>query len=1173
MRHRHSILAVCFLLAASTTQADDVFNKEAIVKAMRAVHQFQLDHPYRETDRNWIRATYYTGVMGLYRTTQDPAVLKQAIRWAEKHDWAEGNESERANKKTCGQTYLELFFLDPDPRRIAKIRAYVDSRMETVQAGEPPTKGWYYCDTLYVGPPTLAMLGRATGEQKYYDYLNEVYWDVADLLFDEEYDLFYRDAGYFDAVSPNGRKIFWSRGAGWVLGGIPRVLQYLPKDNEHYDRYVELLRKMSASIAARQGVDGLWRANLDDADQYPGPETSGTAFFCYAMTWGINQGLLDRSTYLPVVMRAWRGLVRHLQADGRLGFVQPVGADPKPATREMTHEYAMGLFLLAGEEMVKAVESGVITDADRRTLDEQNRELTDPNTSIVPGDRESSRHPLQAKIDLFLARQSTHADDFHPTELNRDDYLRLIAGQVQAMRAYQDPDGRIIDPVEKIEKYYATPCYAHAVAALAASGHTNDTDLIASGMRALDVSLADMVAGDAAGGHGDFYTWPVMLAREMLAEFASVEQTAAWTEQLRSIQPEKLYKALDAAGNWNVVNLSGEFLRAEAGLTEMEYVEHFLSKQLAHFTPLGMYSEHGNPLPYDLFPRHYLAGVLQRGYRGETYATYRELLWRGAWTSLFMQSPTGQLPTGYRSSHHIWNEAEQAALFEIYAAASADAGRTEEAGAFKRAARLSLASIQRWIRPDGSGCVVKNRYGIEDRHGYEGYSAHSCYNMLACSMLAQAWEYADEQIEERPAPADVGGFVVPILQPFHKIFASAGGTYVEYDTSGDHVYNPTGLLRIHLKGGHPQLGPTDGCAPKFSGPGVNWAVGPEWRDESGWHRLAAMSPPRPSVETLEETPQRTRFRVTYDLGGEFQAALAEGRVGKAFDFSDPNSGGVLGGVYNLLAGDYSISFWFRPNEEKGDQQQALLAGTLDDRHAVYLELRDDTVRFVHRLPPGNGGGTELLGKLPKAAADTWRHLVVTRQNTHLALFLDGQPAAQGVDAWHSVGTLQIILANLYPTTDERHFSGRIDELRFDTRVLTPDEIAALAEGKQLSTEPAASWNGDRLPDARGRTITETITVEPDGVTIEDQVQGPGVEAIRVTFPLLVFDGQSETDVRSDGNVIWLALDGRGVRCVALEPPEGTWTRSGQTVGHRCGLVEPAWTEARGGRVVVRIEAN
>ena len=366
---RSALALVCLLGIISTARSaepeaggDDVFSKEKIVEVMRKVRDYQLAHPWKETDRNWIRATYYTGVMGLYRTTEDPEILAQARRWARKHDWAAGNERERANKKTCGQTYLELHFIDPKSANIAKIRAYVDSRIEKIEAGELPTKGWYYCDTLYVGPPTIAMLGKATGEQKYYDYLNKVYWSVTDHLFDKKYGLYYRDKNYFNAKTKNGKKVFWSRGNGWVIGGIPRILQYLPKDNDRRDDYVKLLQTMAAAIAGQQGDDGLWRANLDDPDQYPNPETSCSAFFCYAFAWGINNGVLDRDKFLPVTMKAWEGLVRQVHPDGKLGFVQPVGSSPRPATRDMTHEYAMGLFLLAGEEMATLVESGLITD-------------------------------------------------------------------------------------------------------------------------------------------------------------------------------------------------------------------------------------------------------------------------------------------------------------------------------------------------------------------------------------------------------------------------------------------------------------------------------------------------------------------------------------------------------------------------------------------------------------------------------------------------------------------------------------------------------------------------------------------------------------------------------------------------------------------------------------------
>jgi hypothetical protein len=434
------------------------------------------------------------------------------------------------------------------------------------------------------------------------------------------------------------------------------------------------------------------------------------------------------------------------------------------------------------------------------------------------------------------------------------------------MRPYQNEEGRIIDPVDKKEMFYATPCYAHSVAVLAHSGHTKDAGLIESGMKALDVALADMASGNAAGGHGDFFTWPAMFGYDLFRQQAAPERREAWTRNLKAIDPKKLYKAyLGHSGNWGVVNLAGEFLRHQQGFTSLDYVEASLAGQLPHFTELGMYNESGNPLPYDHFPRHFLGGKLELGYRGEHFAGYRDLLWRAAWVSLFMQSPVGEMPTGYRSSHHIWNEAEQCVTFELYANACALAGKTNEAAAFKRAAHLSLQSVREWIRPDGSGYIVKNRFPIEAKHGYEIYSAHTCYNMLACSMLAQAWQFADESVTEQAAPADVGGFVVPVVEVFHKIFANAGGTYVEYDTSGDHKYNPTGLIRVHVRGGHPQLGPSDGCAPYFSGPGVNVAVGPAWQNSEGdWRSMAELSPKPPVVEILEQQPARAAFRVTYD---------------------------------------------------------------------------------------------------------------------------------------------------------------------------------------------------------------------------------------------------------------------------------------------------------------------
>jgi unsaturated rhamnogalacturonyl hydrolase len=100
-----------------------------------------------------------------------------------------------------------------------------------------------------------------------------------------------------------------------------------------------------------RGGDGLWRPGLLDAADYPNPEISGSSFFVYAMAWGIEHHLLKKQLYLPVVERGWRGLVKHIYADGRLGDIQPVGAAPGAYTPSSSYVFGTGAFLLAGSEV------------------------------------------------------------------------------------------------------------------------------------------------------------------------------------------------------------------------------------------------------------------------------------------------------------------------------------------------------------------------------------------------------------------------------------------------------------------------------------------------------------------------------------------------------------------------------------------------------------------------------------------------------------------------------------------------------------------------------------------------------------------------------------------------------------------------------------------------------
>ena len=496
-------------------------------------------------------------------------------------------------------------------------------------------------------------------------------------------------------------------------------------------------------------------------------------------------------------------------------------------------------------------------------------ELIQPGQTILPpavlakASLSEKEHPLGMEIQSCLARQETQ---FQATGLVRADYLRIVSGQVHAFRKYMDEKGELHDPIDK-PTFYSAPHYAHCVATLAAAGAEKDPDIIESGMRALDYSLArlqlspeeKLAQGLGKQPHSDFFIYPAVQAFEQFSKIAPKERIEKWEALLRQMKPDTFDLYKNFGNNWSLVHGAGEFLRATHSFTDLGYVEEILDHQKLRRTSQGLFMEGGAPTAYDAFARYFVTGMLQRGYHGEHFDFMRDWMWQGAWTGLMIQSPFGELPTGYRSAHHIWNEAESAKIFEIYAAQYARAGRMAEAGAFKRGAHLALGALSRWIRPDGSGYIVKNRYPIEARHAYHNYSTHTNYNMLAMSMLCAAYTYADESVAEKPAPADVGGFVIR-LNGLNLAVANCAGTYVEYMTRGNFMYNPTGILRVHLKGSNPQVGPSDGVVGEWGSKHntVSYGLGPAWvRADGGEVRLAEFPETKnfsPSELRMDEKP-------------------------------------------------------------------------------------------------------------------------------------------------------------------------------------------------------------------------------------------------------------------------------------------------------------------------------
>jgi unsaturated rhamnogalacturonyl hydrolase len=331
------------------TNLSSATESKAIRAALRKVADWQNRRIKDTPSQDWTFATLYVGMLAASRTLRDSSYHDTVLHVAESYDWKLGPRQTHADDQAIGQSYLKLYAEHRAPERIAPLRTQFDQIMQLPDSTDKPV--WWWCDALFMAPPVWAELGAATHDPKYLAYMDHEWHITSDLLWDPQERLFFRDSAYLSKREKNGRKVFWSRGNGWVMGGLVGVLQNMPQDDPRRSFYVGKLQAMANAVAALQGEDGLWRAGLLDAADYPYPEVSGSAFFVYAITWGMRNHLLDPKQFDPVVARGWAGLIHHIYADGRLGCIQPVGEAPGAYSSSASYVFGVGAFLLAGSEL------------------------------------------------------------------------------------------------------------------------------------------------------------------------------------------------------------------------------------------------------------------------------------------------------------------------------------------------------------------------------------------------------------------------------------------------------------------------------------------------------------------------------------------------------------------------------------------------------------------------------------------------------------------------------------------------------------------------------------------------------------------------------------------------------------------------------------------------------
>ena len=340
------LIALTLLIGLPSMAADELPPREQTLKTLIKVNDFYLKNhpdpllgiPYyarkKVYEANiWTRAVYFEGLMALHSIYPANRYYDYAYKWADGFNWGmrrDDTTTRNADNYCAAQTYIDLYRLTPEPQMLTKTKACMNMLVNT-----PQVEDWTWIDAIQMGMPVLAKMSSLTGDQRYNEKAWEMYnWSrntLAGGLFNEKEGLWWRDKDFVPPYKePNGKNCYWSRGNGWVVAALVRVLSELPADAPHRAEYIADLKTMCEAAAKCQRKDGFWNVSLHDESNFGGKELTGTALFVYGMAWGINNGILDRAKYVPVLTKAWNAMVNEaVHPNGYLGYVQGTGKEPK----------------------------------------------------------------------------------------------------------------------------------------------------------------------------------------------------------------------------------------------------------------------------------------------------------------------------------------------------------------------------------------------------------------------------------------------------------------------------------------------------------------------------------------------------------------------------------------------------------------------------------------------------------------------------------------------------------------------------------------------------------------------------------------------------------------------------------------------------------------------------
>ena len=216
-----------------------------------------------------------------------------------------------------------------------------------------PLPDTLWLDDMFMGVPTIALMGKHTGNARYYDDAVKQVLQFSKRMFNPKLGIYMH--GYVEGMRDHP-EMHWARANGWAIMAMVEVLEVLPKNHKGYQAVAEQLRAHARGLASFQDKDGLWHQLIDRPDSYL--ETSASAIYTYALARAVNRGYLDKEMYGPMINLAWNAVAGKVNAKGEIeGICVGTGMafDPafyyyRPVSVRAAHGY--GPVLLAGAEVI-----------------------------------------------------------------------------------------------------------------------------------------------------------------------------------------------------------------------------------------------------------------------------------------------------------------------------------------------------------------------------------------------------------------------------------------------------------------------------------------------------------------------------------------------------------------------------------------------------------------------------------------------------------------------------------------------------------------------------------------------------------------------------------------------------------------------------------------------------